>query len=102
MTRLYNGEKLRFTVRYELARLPTFRASNADDTEKKNPRQISKILAVNDLGECCLDSAFPTRRLPRGMGFMHDLIPTQVLLPSIRLQATGSCVPCDEADMILY
>ena len=57
---------------------------------------------VNDLEKCLLDSSFTTRRLPRGTRFMHDLIPTQVLLPSVRLQATVSCVPCDEADMILH
>jgi len=101
ITSLYNGEKLCFTVRYGLSNLPTF-GQAMPMIRKKNPRQISKFRVVNDLGKCRLDSAFPTRSLPRGMGFMHDLLTTRVRFYSIRLQTTVACVPCGDIDMILH
>jgi hypothetical protein len=52
-------------------------------------------------GKCHLNSAFPTRCLPRDKGFMYDLIPTQMRLPNIRLQTTGRCNPCDDTDTIM-
>jgi len=97
MTRLYN-DKIVFHCAVRTGTFTNFWTNNADDTKKKSTPNI-EIPRGQRFEKMSSRFRFPDETLAT----WHEVhAPTQVLLPSVRLQATGSCVPCDEADMILH